>query len=92
MERHRFATGEQVFDWTIPREWTIRDGVDQGSRRDASWCSLADSNLHVVVLQRARARSGCRSTSSQAHLHSLPDQPDAIPYRTSYYDEAGASA
>lgn len=85
MERHSFATGEQVLDWTIPKEWTIRDAwieAPDGSRV----CSLADSNLHVVSYSRP-VRERLSLEKLQPHLHSLPEQPEAIPYRTSYYRE-----
>jgi aminopeptidase-like protein len=83
MQRHTFATGEEVFDWTIPDEWTIRDAwiKDSGGR---TVVSLADSNLHVVGYS-APVRARLPLDELQQHLHSLPEQPDAIPYRTSYY-------
>ncbi|MEA2252676.1 MAG: hypothetical protein QOJ82_1620 [Solirubrobacteraceae bacterium] len=86
LERHRFATGERVFDWTIPREWAIRDAwiKDPDGRVVVS---LRDSNLHVVGYS-APVHAHLDLEELQAHLHSLPDQPDAIPYRTSYYREA----
>jgi aminopeptidase-like protein len=86
MERHRFATGERVFDWTIPREWAIRDAFirDPDGR---TVVTLADSNLHVVSYSVPVHRR-LTLAELQQHLHSLPDQPDAIPYRTSYYDES----
>jgi aminopeptidase-like protein len=82
-ERHRFATGERVFDWTIPPEWTIRDAwiEDPAGERILSF---EHSNLHVVsysVPVNRRLPLG----ELELHLHSLPDQPHAIPYRTSYY-------
>lgn len=83
MERHRFATGEQVFDWTVPDEWTIRDAWVKGPDGETV-VSLADHNLHLVSYSEpVHARMPLEEL--QAHLHSLPDQPDAIPYRTSYY-------
>jgi aminopeptidase-like protein len=82
-ERHRFATGERVFDWTIPPEWTIRDAwlKAPGGRRILS---VEDSNLHVVSYSVPVHRR-LPLEELQLHLHSLPDQPQAIPYRTSYY-------
>ncbi len=86
MRRHRFATGEQVFDWRIPREWSVRDAWIRGPD-GSTVCTLADNNLHVVSYSTpVRTRMGLDEL--QAHLHSLPDQPDAIPYRTSYYEES----
>jgi aminopeptidase-like protein len=85
MERHRFATGEQVLDWEIPREWTIRDGWIKGPDGEIV-VTLADSNLHVVGYSTPVHRR-LSLAELQQHLHSLPEQPAAIPYRTSYYAE-----
>jgi aminopeptidase-like protein len=86
MERHRFATGEQVFDWEIPREWTIRDAWVKGPGGETV-IALADSNLHVVGYSRP-VHTTLGLAELQEHLHSLPEQPAAIPYRTSYYSDA----
>jgi len=86
MARHVFATGERVHDWEIPREWTLRDAWIKGPD-GATIVSLAGSNLHIVGYStpvHARMSLG----ELQAHLHSLPEQPAAIPYRTSYYAES----
>lgn len=85
LDRLRFATGEQVFDWTIPREWAIREAwVKDPSGRVV--VSMADSNLHLVSYS-APFHGRIALEELQEHLHSLPAQPDAIPYRTSYYTE-----
>jgi aminopeptidase-like protein len=85
LERHRFATGERVFDWVVPAEWRIREAwIKRPDGRIV--VSLADCNLHVVS-HSAPVRAHLELEELQAHLHSLPEQPDAIPYRTSYYDE-----
>src|SRR5919199_3110426 len=86
MERHRFATGEQVFDWIIPREWVLRDAwIRDPAGRPV--VSLANSNLHVVSHSTPVHRR-MSLEELQGQLHSLPAQPDAIPYRTSYYHES----
>ena len=85
MERHRFATGEQAFDWTVPNEWTVREAWIKGP--DGSLvCSLAENNLHLVSYS-APVHARMPLAELEQKLHSLPDQPRAIPYRTSYYRE-----
>lgn len=78
-------TGTQAFDWTTPREWNIRDAwiKDADGRKVVDFKS---HNLHVVgysvPVHRTLPLSELRD-----HLHSLPDRPEWIPYRTSYYKE-----
>ena len=83
LERHRFATGERVFDWVIPREWSVREAWIRAPDGRLV-VSLADSTLHVVS-HSVPVHAHMTLDELQAHLHSLPGQPDAIPYRTSYY-------
>lgn len=78
-------TGTQVLDWTIPKEWNIRDAwiADAKGRRVVDFRA---SNLHVVNYSvPVRARLSLAELRSR--LHTLPDQPDLIPYRTTYYSE-----
>jgi aminopeptidase-like protein len=86
IEVHEVPTGTPAFDWTVPREWNIRDAyVKDGSGRKI--IDLASSNLHVMSYSvPVRARMGLAEL--RPHLHSLPEQPDLIPYRTSYYAES----
>ena len=78
-------TGTQVLDWTVPREWNIRDAyvADSGGRRVIDFTK---SNLHVVGYS-VPVRSTMSLAALREHLHTLPDQPALIPYRTSYYEE-----
>src|SRR5690348_11100621 len=78
MERHRFATGEQVLDWEVPREWEIREAWIKGPNGQVV-VDLRDSNLHVVSYS-APVSARMPLAELQEHLHSLPEQPEAIPY------------
>ena len=76
-------TGTQVFDWTVPQEWTVRGAT----LRTASGRTVADfaaCNLHLVNYSEPVSRR-LSFEELKPHLHTLPDQPDLIPYRTSYY-------
>jgi aminopeptidase-like protein len=76
-------SGTQVFDWTIPLEWNIRDAYI----KDLSGNRVVDfqaSNLHVVSYSVPVKRKMTLS-ELRPHLHALPDRPEWIPYRTTYY-------
>jgi aminopeptidase-like protein len=79
------ASGTQVFDWTVPKEWNIRDAFIKNSRGERL-IDFHQSNLHVVSYSvPVRRRMGLAELGE--HLHTLPEHPDWIPYRTSYYKE-----
>lgn len=78
-------SGTQVFDWTVPPEWNIRDAWV----KDPSGRVVVDfkrSNLHVVSYS-APFRGRVSLEELKRHLHSLPAQPALVPARTSYFEE-----
>jgi len=85
LETHEVPTGTQVFDWTIPKEWNIKDAYIKNSRGNRV-VDFRRSNLHVISYSvPVRARMSLKEL--KRHIHTLPDRPDWIPYRTSYYQE-----
>jgi aminopeptidase-like protein len=82
---HEVPTGTQVFDWTVPREWNIRDAWVKNAAGERV-IDFRRHNLHVVNYSVPVHRT-MTLRELRPHLHSLPDQPQLIPYRTSYYRE-----
>ena len=78
-----FESGKTAFDWTIPDEWVIRDAYVEDMDGNKV-IDFKQNNLHIVGYSIAVNEEMSFETLDQ-HLHSLPDQPDAIPYITSYY-------
>jgi aminopeptidase-like protein len=85
IEVTEIPTGRPVLDWTVPKEWNIRDAYikDAAGRRVVDF---RKSNLHVVSYS-VPVRARMTLAQLRSHLHTLPEQPDWIPYRTSYYSE-----
>jgi aminopeptidase-like protein len=79
-------TGTVAFDWTVPKEWNIRDAWvadDRGERV----IDFRQSNLHVVSYSTP-VRRRLTLDELRPHLHTMPDHPTWVPYRTSYYAES----
>ena len=80
---HEVPSGTSAFDWVVPDEWNVSEAyiaVDGERIVDA-----ARSNLHVLGYS-VPVHERMRLADLQAHLHSIPEHPDWIPYRTSYYE------
>ncbi len=82
---YEISTGTQVFDWTVPKEWNIRGGYIEtldGKRI----IDFADTNLHIMGYSTSVDAVLSRDELFE-HVYTQPDQPDWIPYVTSYYKE-----
>ena len=84
--RHEVPTGTQVLDWTIPQEWNIRDAYVATATGERV-IDFQESNLHVVGYS-VPVSAKMSLDELRGHLHTLPDQPAWVPYRTSYYAPA----
>jgi len=85
LEIHEVPSGTEVFDWTVPPEWNITEAyvtTPSGERI----ADFAENNLHVLNYSSPVHR---RVTLDELkdHVFSLPDHPEWIPYRTSYYKQ-----
>ena len=78
-------TGTSVFDWTVPKEWNIRRAHILGPT-GKKIVDFRDHNLHVLNYSKPLEATVSLS-ELKAHIHTLPEHPDWIPYRTSYYQE-----
>lgn len=85
LRRTSVPTGTQVFDWTIPKEWNIRDAYIKNSKGERV-VDFRRSNLHVVNYSPPVHKIMTMSELGP-HLFSAPETPGWIPYRTSYYQE-----
>lgn len=85
---HEVPSGTRVFDWTVPDEWAVRDAYIKNSlgERVVDWHR---SSLHVMSYSQP-VRQALTLAGLKEHVHTLPEHPDWIPYRTSYYQPGWA--
>ena len=82
---HEVASGTKVFDWTVPKEWNIKDAYVKNSSGERI-IDFKKSNLHVLNYS-VPVQKKVSLEELKEHLFTLPEHPDWIPYRTSYYSE-----
>jgi aminopeptidase-like protein len=85
LEVREVPSGTRVFDWTVPKEWNIR-GAYVRKVGGETVVDFKDSNLHVVSYS-VPVSARLPLAELKRRLHTLPEHPDWIPYRTSYYNE-----
>ena len=82
---HEIPSGTSVFDWTVPKEWRINEAYIE----DEHGCRIIDmkkSNLHVLGYSIPVDR-WVSLEELKKYVYTQPDQPDVVPYVTSYYKE-----
>jgi aminopeptidase-like protein len=84
LEIHEVPSGTAVLDWTVPDEWNIRDAYIKNSRGERV-VDFRQSNLHVLNYSEPVHRT-LSLTELKRRCHTMPERPDWIPYRTSYYE------
>jgi aminopeptidase-like protein len=78
-------SGTPVFDWTVPKEWNITDAYIKNSKGEKI-VDFQKSNLHILNYSiPVHAKVSLKDLKE--HLYTVPEHPDWIPYRTSYYKE-----
>ena len=82
---HEVTSGTKAFDWTVPKEWNVRDAYVRNKAGDRV-IDFRKSNLHLLNYS-IPFRGKVSREMLREHLFTLPEKPDWIPYRTSYYKE-----
>jgi aminopeptidase-like protein len=79
------SSGTQVFDWTVPKEWSVKEAYIVTPSGEKI-CDFSKNNLHIIGYS-IPFKGRLSFDELKKHLHTLPDQPNAIPYITSYYKQ-----
>ena len=85
LEIHNVPSGTEVFDWTIPKEWVIREAYIEDENYNRI-IDFKEHNLHVMGYSVPND-AWVDLEELKEHIFTLPNQPDVIPYVTSYYKE-----
>ena len=85
LEMHEVPSGTNVFDWTVPLEWNVSDAYIKNEAGERV-VDFKANNLHLMSYS-SQVKKRMTLEELNSHLFSLPDHPEWIPYRTSYYQE-----
>ena len=85
LDIHEIPSGTQVFDWTVPKEWVIREAYIEDKEKKRI-IDMKENNLHVMGYSTP-VDKWVSLEELKEHIYTQPDQPSVIPYVTSYYRE-----
>lgn len=85
LEVKSVQSGSKVFDWIVPKEWLVNEAYIV-SPDNEKICDFRVNNLHLLGYSTS-FEGNVNLKDLKEHLHTLPEQPEAIPYITSYYKE-----
>ena len=80
----KYPSGKKVFDWTVPKEWVIKDAYVKANGKKI--IDLKKNNLHVMNYSTPINKT-MKLPELNKHLHSIETKPKIIPYVTSYYNK-----
>lgn len=81
-----YKSGERAYDWVIPDEWNVREAWIKNSKGEKV-IDFKKSNLHLVGYSIPLHKKNMKLNEFKSNLHFLQNLPNAIPYRTSYYNK-----
>lgn len=85
LQIHEVATGTQAFDWTVPQEWNVKAAwIETPSGEKIA--EYSKNNLHLMGYSTP-VNAEMDLGELKKRIFSLPSQPSAIPYITSYYQK-----
>ena len=85
LQIHEVPTGTKVFDWTVPEEWNIDDAYIM-NKNGEKIVDFKKSNIHILQYsEKIEKKIGLEELKK--HIFTLPEQPDTIPYSTSFYNK-----
>jgi aminopeptidase-like protein len=85
LEIKSVPSGTEVFDWVVPKEWLVKEAYII-SPNGEKICDFKVNNLHLLGYSTS-FEGNVNLEELKEHLYTLPEQPEAIPYITSYYKE-----